>query len=388
MAMTEKEWNQIYDENQKIDTLKAGKITDQKLLEKIAMLGSNDYKNDSRVGVTSIDWVYNEESLIRIAKAAEKPTVRIAAIQRIASNEALIDIVENSNKPDLFSSVTRAAIERITDEAFLITSIMSDTEGLRYGWMTRVAAVKRINDEAALKNIATTDKNEHVRWSAIERISDETFLIDRAVKDIDYFVRRTAVEKITDEETLMNIANTDKHESVRVTAVNMVTDKAKLFDIAKTNKHWDARRAAVGQIVDENALRELSEMEESAEVLYIITNRIVADETVWLKIAKSASFWNNSQVISHITNEDFLIELAQTVTDYNARTAITEKIKNKVELQRMASDWEARGYKCFSSDEVHAWEKESYHSHGWDYETWKCKLCGKKSESGEWVDSR
>ena len=389
MSMTEKEWSYLWDDDDKLRAIKRGEVTDQKLLLDIALNGNDHYdKSYGYVAIAAVDLISDEAVLAEIATKAAVRAVRVAAVEKITDDKALIEVVENIEKIDENVTVICAVLEQITDEDFLIKTALTDIKGLKNGWRIRQAAVYRITDEPTLKKVATSDEHELVRRPTVERITDEAFLMDIAINDTHAYVRKEAINKITDEAFIIDRAIKENDEEVRITAVRKINDPVVLTDIAKNDSNDHVRKTAVERITNEKILTELSKTEENAEILYIIAKKTKVDESVWFKIAMSYKFRGYLSVLEHISDENHLISIALSTQSYGYHKAVTGKIKNESALKTIIESWEAKGIKCFSNEEIHDWENYSSHSHGWDYETQKCKKCGKQSDNGEWVDNR
>jgi len=66
----------------------------------------------------------------------------------------------------------------------------------------RKEAVKKIEDQGLLKNIAKNDVVDLVRMEAVKRLEDQNTIADISKHDEKEYVRETAVEKLEDQEAL------------------------------------------------------------------------------------------------------------------------------------------------------------------------------------------
>ncbi len=117
-------------------------------------------------------------------------------------------------------------------------------------WKVRCEAIKELDDEKILYEIAKNDSDALVRLEAVKKISDEVVLIDIAKNDDYDGVRLEAVEKISDEAVLIDIAKNDPYYFVRCGAIDKITDKTVLEDIAKKDSDKTVRNKATGRIND------------------------------------------------------------------------------------------------------------------------------------------
>ena len=79
----------------------------------------------------------------------------------------------------------------------------------------RIEAIKKLDDQEKLAEIAKNDSNRDVREAAVEKINDESVLAWVAKYDDTYDVRKVAVERISDESILAGIViNFEKYYPV------------------------------------------------------------------------------------------------------------------------------------------------------------------------------
>lgn len=151
----------------------------------------------------SLNKVSDPKLLKLIADYAPNSANRNNAINRIpnAEKEALMDIYENSVR-----------------------------------WPDRLNIVSKIEDEQTLKYIASSDSIDMVRASAINRITDESFLIN-IVKNFDSnsvitgalnnkydCVREAAVRNISDKSFLEDVADNDEDKHIRDVAAKRLKE--------------------------------------------------------------------------------------------------------------------------------------------------------------------
>ena len=143
--------------------------------------------------------------------------IRLEAVKKIDNQKILLDIAKN----DPESEVRKEAINKIE--------------------------IQNIDDDSVLVDIAKNDSNGFVRRRAVEKIADESVLVDIAKNDSDEFVRRNAVEKIADESVLVDIAKNESDSYVYNKAIEKISDESVLVDIAKNASEDGARRAACSE---------------------------------------------------------------------------------------------------------------------------------------------
>ena len=90
---------------------------------------------------------------------------------------------------------------------------------------TRLEAMKRMTDPAAVAAIAKHDESWRVRDAAIRRLTNQTLLTDIAKNDADSFARLAAVEKLTDPAILADLVeNSELFPPLRNAAQNKLDE--------------------------------------------------------------------------------------------------------------------------------------------------------------------
>lgn len=107
-----------------------------------------------------------------------------------------------------------------------------------YSIQTRLDAIEKITDQAFLIEIFKNEKERNiVRKTALEGITNQAFLIEIFKNDRNYFFRSAAVEGIIDQAILTGIVKNEKEDnSVRRSAVKGIIDQDFLYEIAKSSK--------------------------------------------------------------------------------------------------------------------------------------------------------
>ena len=70
----------------------------------------------------------------------------------------------------------------------------------------RRIAVRKINDQQRLINIAKNDRDTGVQSAAICKIKDQAFLLDFAIQSHDRYVLRDALSHTEDQQVLIDLA--------------------------------------------------------------------------------------------------------------------------------------------------------------------------------------
>ncbi|WP_407376368.1 HEAT repeat domain-containing protein [Methanobrevibacter sp.] len=157
--------------------------------------------DDARIRSLALIMISDDERLSRIAVTSRDVEVRNKATQSIKRQDVLMNIALR----DPSRIVKTSAIDSIT-EANLI-KIVKDFKD----WYVRDYALKQINDEPSVIDLAFHDSNWHVRHTAVLKIFDENILKDIALSDTNINVRKSAIERITGKEILNEILKKTTH---------------------------------------------------------------------------------------------------------------------------------------------------------------------------------
>ena len=163
----------------------------------------------------------------------------------------------------------------------------------------RLQAVRELDDQKALIEIAKTDSSRFVREDAVKKINDISVLRDIANNDSEYYVRKEAVKRfrdkigtIDDESVLIDIAKNDSNYDVRKEAVKKISDDSVLIDIAKNDSANRVRLAAIKNIDDESLLIDVAKNTSDNNVRETILKHY---KTKYIdKIINCSNFYNDS----------------------------------------------------------------------------------------------
>ena len=132
----------------------------------------------------------------------------------------------------------------------------------------RLEAVNRLADEKLLREVVVGENtNFDARKAAVQKINDETVLAEIAEQRSAYPADGEAIAKLENPELLKKIAMSE-HGWEQSKAVYKITDQAILKEIAEKGEKGDARRTAIRCLTDPEEL--LNIMEGTSE-RFIIT---------------------------------------------------------------------------------------------------------------------
>lgn len=217
----------------------------------------------------------------------------------------------------------------------------------------REEAVKKINDESVLAEIAKEDKSDVICGIAIDKITNGSILADiveHAPKE-KMNVRKKAVEKINDKLILKNIIiNLDKriglaksfptkdlHKEICLIALDKIDEESLLIDIVKNTKYITDK--VVEKINDENFLEYVAKNNSSSFNRKIAVKKI-SSESVLAYVAKNDQDNDTArEAIKKINNESILIDIAKDEHLYSGRRVdAIDKISDKNVLLELTKD--------------------------------------------------
>lgn len=268
-------------------SIEVSKITDQLLLEDIAL---NAWESEARE--FAVKKLKNQALLAKIAKnTSGNPFVRKKAVQALTDPEFLFEIAKNC----LHAFIREEAAEKINDQAVLSEIVKNDPY-----FEVRATATNNISDPELLALVANNDPSPEVRLVAVEKIKDKKILTKLAKNDPDSkvrdlaklglydqqklektfkestnsMIRLGALKRLKNQEVLAEIVNTEKSSYRRELAVNNITDQTKLISIAKTNSYPQIRKLAINTIKDRKALETISQTDKVRWVQYAAKKRL------------------------------------------------------------------------------------------------------------------
>ena len=217
------------------------------------------------------------------------------------------------NKSDSYEK-REEAVKKINDESVLADIAKNDSER-----DVCIAAVKKISGKSVLADIAKNASDWNVREVAVGKISDESVLVDIAKNDSDVTVRQGAVKKISNESILIDIAKNNSMGAVRQGAVRRISDESVLVDIAKNDSINGVRKEAVGKISDESVLVDIAKNDSSNGVRDASLGRL-------RKLNPNSFVCITPEKVSQINDQSKLINIAQNAADPSSRKKAIGKI--------------------------------------------------------------
>ncbi len=183
---------------------------------------------------------------------------RIAAVKRVTDQAELANIAVEDDDP----VVQDVAISMITDQELLGKIVFSPDKPPRYVY-SRGAALRTLTDQSLVATAILKERTQD--WhldpddykDAVNMLTSQTLLAKVAVETKSDFVRTLVAKRVEDQSLLRRLALTDENSDVRSAAVERLTDEALLAEIAVKDKDADVRASAFAGVRDELLLARL-----------------------------------------------------------------------------------------------------------------------------------
>ena len=251
--------------------------------------------------------------------------VRVDLVKHVSAPSSLRDIALRKSNPDM---VRLAAVSRLKDDGTLAEIVVgtnpADCESLQ------IAAAKRIDTERAAKNVLSRDAGEvcpAAMEAVLDKIKDGKFLAQFVLRsELDPSLRLKTVKRVDDEAALFRIASTDWTESIRLAAANRVSDSALVAKLAREAESADVRLMAVEKVDKQSVLADVVKHETDSNVCLAASNRI-SDPDVAAALVKNVSFAEvRRSLTKRIVDEEVLAQIAENDSDAATRLLAASKV--------------------------------------------------------------
>ncbi len=199
---------------------------------------------------TAVEKLTDQNELQLVAKNCRHVHLQQLAIEKLTDQKILVDIARSVEN----YTVIRSAIRRLTDQDLLAYIAQNDENA-----DMRFAAVcnEFLTDKVILADIARNDENMNVRLMVKERLEN---MREREYENM-MINRLQEVQKMEDSAALANIAKTDSISDVRLMAIQnrYLTDQTVLAHIAKHDPDESVRVSAAKRITDSTILDSLKD---------------------------------------------------------------------------------------------------------------------------------
>lgn len=246
-------------------------------------------------------------SLVKIAKSDGSAEVRLAAIERISDTAALRDIFEN----DPNEGIRKAAWIRLI--------------GCSGVWKAE-ELLQAVGDQTLIAEVAIRESlDKNITCTAIGLLTDPKMLGRVVLTCKDSYLIGLAVEKIDDQEYLMNLlAQVESYMGPYMIVTKGKFSDENLIKIAKT--YPGLKRHAIERITNPEALSTLAMASDKPEDRLAAVERI-SDQAILTKVARDDS--------------DLRVRAAATgkVADPQVRGEISGELAGAITLQLRDQAW-------------------------------------------------
>lgn len=246
--------------------------------------------------------------------------VRLEAVKELNDQQILEEIAKTDSDAD----VRKEAINKINDDSILANIVLTATRGDRF------LPLDKIKNNSILAQIAIFHPEEKIGKRAVHNITSESELIVVAKKALNKFVRREAIEKINDDDVLKYIVKNDSDVASRWIAIRNISDESFLIEFAKNDSEKKVREEAVKKISNESVLKDISINEEKAYIAEMAVEKI-SDESILIDIVKSSPHQRVCSIaVKNISDDSFLRDIAiDDNQGYSTSREALEKINDK-----------------------------------------------------------
>ena len=240
------------------------------------------------------------------------------ALTKITDKTLLLNIALYSNNP----SAKRKAIKKIDDEEFLTEAIQSNPYNDISSYI-----VGRIRKESNLKIIAFNNSNPYNRKEAVNRIRNEETLISLGEIECEDIVCTTILRKTHDKDLVKFIGLSNPSKTVRRYVESITDDEDLLYQFYQKEVEFDNRREIISKMTNEEYILNLLKRENVREVFdadFEITKQDMLIDMVRNSFTDEAK----SYAIEHIEDQSILVDLAINSISYEVKESALKNIKD------------------------------------------------------------
>ena len=248
--------------------------------------------------------------------------LREKAVQNLTEEKYLKEIALDCDVKNLRMQAAR----KINSENYLKDLIKNGSGVVRY------EAIKKIDDQNILADVAINEKIEAIRNAAIEKIVDDKKLkeiFNKVTNPEDKFL---ILEKISDPVFLKKISlNKDEHDLLRKDAIYKIDDELTLFKIAKDEDTSTLlKEAALFKIKDQNNLKNLFSLHELDWKIRELLVQKITDKNFIKDVAKQEKEFDpdvRSWAVKKITDKKFLEKILKDESEDVVKNSIEHRIR-------------------------------------------------------------
>ena len=204
-----------------------------------------------------------------------KIDVQAAVTELLEALDPARDLLERLGSEALAWDLRLAALVRLDDQAAYARALATDPDG-----GLRRAVAPLCEDEELLARVACEDPDYGTVRAAVAALTDEGLLI-RVATDGGYTARKDATIRLTDQEALGRIALSDESLSIQEDAVARIDDVPTLLRIVRGAKYDNVAYAAVLRLHDREVLESLEAEGETlgqvAELALVLDDPVLVE---------------------------------------------------------------------------------------------------------------
>ncbi len=290
----------------------ARKLTDQKLLERVAMAAT-----DPRVRDAAVEKITNPSVLKRIGIWVDPKQTR-----QLNDQKLLTEIAVNATTYD----VRNAALNEVNDQALLLQVIWDQSKPIYYK-----DAVARVVKQSALFEIALKHRNQDARDVATKKLNNQAFLARIAASSWGGYpcssVGRSssadeiALHKLTDQDMLTQIALRDEVYDIRYAAAKKLNNHGAALLVATRTSDPLIRSLVVSHMTEKEALEEVCKT-HSWQMSYMGDE----DRGNGSELAEIRLLAMNPQIVEHLGHIKVTINVSSMEKNYDRAFVRGERI--------------------------------------------------------------
>jgi hypothetical protein len=215
-----------------------------------------------------------------------------------------------------------AAITRLTDQHLLAQVAESPLSPN----MSRIRAVEKIDDQAVLARVATSDSYSLVRQRAIERLTDQQTLADIAIR----------------ESGIVNVSNGsnsgpgyDSPRNLACDAVSRLTNQTLLARVAIETPRKDAKQwvRATSSLTGLGGQMDAIMAGSGSAAIVTADGRVISNEPQWKNIVVSG-FAANEAAVAKLTDAALLRKVMTECADPSVRACAERRLSQLSALKK------------------------------------------------------
>ena len=278
------------------------------------VMKSNDYK--TREKYTGL--IGNEELLYRIVVEHRDIQTAMNALNRIKNKDILRKVAMESGSisaiewaaervgdEDLYFKIVQRNIKNVNQKPFRQMIVKITKQDLLYQLLAdiqndqiRMEIIERISDPEILKKVVDSSTRTNERLSALKKIDHQPYLYQLALTDKDRRVSNAALDRLN-EEMLQKMVIDSNNDGLKMAAIRKIKDQQFLMEVISASTNERLRLAAFDGITDQ-------------QYLYALLN----DKLF------------TTRALAKITDQDLLLKIVQETKDWDMRKSVFNKLNN------------------------------------------------------------